>query len=57
MFHVSLLEQDPTKKERMNENVTELKFDASNNEEYKVEVIWNSIVYAKKLEGHLPGLY
>ena len=35
----------------------ELEFDASNNKEYKIEVIIDSTVYAKKAEGHLPGLY
>ena len=35
-----------------------MKFDASDNEEYKVEVIWDSAIYAKESEsGHLPGLY
>ena len=35
----------------------ELEFDASNNKEYKVEAIIDSIVYAKKAEEHLLGLY
>ena len=41
----------------MDENVTE--FEAgSNNEEYEVEGIWDSAVYAKEsTTGHLPGLY
>ena len=30
VFHVSLLEQDNTRKERMDKNVTELEFDAGN---------------------------
>ena len=56
VFHVSLLEQDTTRKERV-EKVPEL--DAGNNsKEYKIEAIWDSAVYAMELEsGHLPGFY
>ena len=58
VFHVSLLEQDTTRKERVDKNLTELKFDTGNSEEYKVEAIWQSAVYAMKSElGHLLGLY
>ena len=32
-------------------------FDASNNKEYEVEAIKNSVVYAKKAKRHLSGLY
>ena len=35
----------------------EQEFNASNNNEYKVEVIIDSAVYAKKAERHLTGLY
>ena len=35
----------------------EQEFDAGDNKEYKVEAIQDSAVYAKKAEGHLPGLY
>ena len=57
VFHVLLLEQDTTRKERVDENVTE--FEAgSNDEEYEVEEIWDSAVYAKEsTTGHLPGFY
>ena len=56
IFHVLLLKQDTTRKGRVDENVTE--FEAGNNEEYKVEGIWDSAVYAKEsAAGHLPGLY
>ena len=37
-----------------------MEFDAGDNdsEEYKVETIWNSAVYARELElGHLPDFY
>ena len=53
-----LLEQDTTRKKRVDENVTELEFDAGNSKEYKVEAIWNSAVYTKESESsHLLGLY
>ena len=51
------MEQDTIRKERVDEKVTELDFKAGNSEEYKVEAIWDSAVYARDLEGHLPGLY
>ena len=58
MLHVSLLKQNTTKKERVDENVTELKFDIGDSKEYKVEAIWDSVVYTNKSErGHLLGLY
>ena len=57
---MSLLKQNTTKKGQVDDNITELiELDANNNEsgEYKVEAIYNSAVYAKKLEsGHLPKL-
>ena len=34
-----------------------LKFEADNKKEYKIEAIYNSAVYPKKGDGHLPGLY
>ena len=56
VFHVSLLEQDITKKKRV-EKVSELDT-GDNSKEYKVEAIWDSAVYAMESElGHLPGLY
>ena len=39
----------------MDEKVMELEF--GNTEEYKVETIWDSAVYANETKGHLPGLY
>ena len=54
---MSLLEQDITKKDQVDKKVTELDFEAGDSEEYKVEAIWNNAVYAKELEGHLPGPY
>ena len=35
----------------------EPEFDADDNKEYKVKAIKASAIYAKKLEGHLLGLY
>ena len=56
VFHVSLLEQDTTKKRWLDDNMTE--FETGNNEEYKVEAIWDSTVYAKESAAdYLPGLY
>ena len=57
IFRVSLLEQSPTVKERVKENLTKLEFDASNSEEYEMEAIRDSAVYAKELEGYLPCFY
>ena len=58
LFYVLLLEQDTTRKERVDERVTKLELQAGNSEEYKVEAIWDSAVYASELEsGQLPGLY
>ena len=56
VFHMSLLEQGTTKKERI-EKIWELDV-GDNSKKYKVEAIWDSAVYAMESEsGHLPGLY
>ena len=39
IFHVSLLEQDTTKKERVEKWVKELELEAGDSEEYEVEAI------------------
>ena len=59
VFHVSLLEQDTTRKGQMNKLFPEPepKFDAGDNKEYKVEAIKDNAIYAKEAEGQLPGLY
>ena len=55
---MSLLEQNITKKERVEDNVTQLELEAGDNSEYKVEAIWDSAVYTRKSKaGHLLGLY
>lgn len=54
-----LLEQDITRKKRLNRNNVK-KLDASNNKgkKYKIEAIWDSVVYKKELDwGHLAKLY
>ena len=35
----------------------QLEFEAGDNKEYKVDGIWDSVVYAKESVGQLPGLY
>ena len=57
MFHVSLLELNTTRKKWVDENVTELEFDAGDSEEYKVEAIRDNAVDVKESEGYLPGFY
>ena len=54
-----LLEQDITRKKQVDKKVRQIEFDVGNNGsgEYKVEVIWNSAIYARELEGHLSELY
>ncbi len=55
VFHMSLLEQDTTKKGQVE---TFIELDEGNSEEYEVETIFDSEVYAKKSDsGQLPGLY
>ena len=39
VFHMSLLEQDSTRKEQVEERVKELEFEAGNSEEYEVKAI------------------
>ena len=52
---MSLLEQDITRNERV-KKVPEL--DANDNsKKYKVEANWDSAVYVKESESHLPGFY
>ena len=54
VFHVSLLEQDTTKKER---EFSVPEFEPGNDKEYEVEAIRDSTVYAKEADRHLLGLY
>ena len=57
VFHVSLLEQNTIRKERVDKKVMELEFEAGDSKKYKVEAIWDSAIYARESEDHLPGLY
>ena len=55
MFHVSLLEQDITRKGRVSKEVPELDAGEKGSKKDKVEAIWNSAVYVRELESHLPS--
>ena len=58
VFHVSLLEQDTTKKGQVNDMQLDLEFKAGDDKEYEVDGIQDSAVYTKELAtGQLPGLY
>ena len=58
VFHLSLPEQDNTKKGRVDANATELDAGDNDSGDYKVEAIQDSAVYAKESESsHLLGLY
>ena len=56
---MSPLEQDTTKKGRVDKEVRQIEFDTDDDgEEYKVEAIWDSTVYTRESEsGHLSGFY
>ncbi len=54
---MSLLEQDTTRKGRVDKTTSRLEFENEDDEEYEVEAIRDSAVYTRELEGHLPGLY
>ena len=59
-FHVSLLEQDITRKKQIGKEVRQIKFDAGDDDsgEYEVEAIWDSTIYMRESESaHLPGFY
>ncbi len=62
VFHVSLLEQDTTRKGRvdnkaLSESEKELEFEARGNKEYEVEAIIDSAVYDQKVNDQILGLY
>ncbi len=53
-----LLEQDTTRKGRVDETTSRLEFESDGDgKEYEVEAIRDNAVYARESEGHLPGLY
>ena len=60
IFHISLLEQNTTRKRRVDEEVRQIEFDIGDDKggEYEVEAMWDSAVYASKSKsGHLLGPY
>ena len=57
VFHVSLLEQDTTKKGQVNDTQLNFEFEAGDDKEYEVDGIRDSAVYARESAGQLPGLY
>ena len=48
VFHVSMIDQDSTKKKQVNDTQLDFAFKTSINEEYKVDAIWDNAVYAKE---------
>lgn len=56
IFHILLLEQNTTKKGWINKFLLVLEFEAGNNKEYKIEIIQNNSVYAKKANKYLLEL-
>ena len=53
-----LLKHDTIRKKQIDETITQLKSEVSDNgKEYKIKTIWENAVYAKKLEGYLSSLY
>ena len=59
MFHVSLLEQDVTRKEAVDQKIADqLEFKEGELPEQEVDSIMNSMVFAEKaVDGRLPELY
>ena len=43
---MSVLEQNTTRKKRVDENVTELEFNTGNSKKYELEAIWDNAIYA-----------
>lgn len=52
---MSLLEYNTIKKRQIDKFLS--KIDEGDSKEYKVETIWDSDIYARKLEGNLSGLH
>ena len=52
---MSLLKENIIRKEQIDKNVTE--FETNNSKKYKIEAVWNSIVYTNKAKSYLPDLY
>ena len=54
VFHMSLLEQDITRRRR---EFLVPKFESGDNKKYEVETIQDSTIYPKETDRYLPGLY
>ena len=52
-----MLEQNTTRKERVDKKGTELEFEVGNSKKYKLKAIWDSTIYANKAKSHLLVLY
>ncbi len=59
VFHVSLLEQNTTRKGRVDKALPEpeKEFEVGENKEYEVEGIIDSAVYGQQANDQMPGLY
>ncbi len=61
VFHVSLLEQDTTRKGQVDkalpEPEKEFEFEAGENKKYEVKAIIDSAVYNQQTNNQMPGLY
>ena len=57
---MSMLKQDITNKGQVDKKVRQIEFDTGDNDsrKYKMEVIWDSVIYIKELKsGYLPSFY
>lgn len=53
-----LVKQDITRERQINKKVRQIKFNSgNNNKKFKIEIIWDNAVYAKKLTGYLLAFY
>ncbi len=61
LFHVSLLEQDTMRRERVDKarpkREKDLEIEARGDKEYEVEAIIDSAVYGQQANDQMPGLY
>ena len=57
VFHILLLEKNIMKKREANDKQLDFEFETGNIKEYKIDSIWDSAVYIKKLIRQLLGHY
>ncbi len=59
VFHVSLLEQDTTRKRRVDKALPEpeKEFEVGDNKKYEVEAIIDNAIYGQQSNDEMPGLY